>query len=149
MFSQYRDVVFKCVEIIWTYCSEVSPLQSTDISLYRSLSAKCFGLNQAAVSSNWMAISLICRVTSPPLSFLSGPQIMGFYYVDQYVIAWTHRTLGLLWSHHGPVMLWALHMSHICLPFQWEYRSLVMHTVRRHRKERFRVFTVSGHDCDL
>lgn len=81
------------------------------------------------------------------LSFLSGPQIMGFYYGDQCVIGQTWRPQGLL----CPIvaLLWALNMSHICLPHQWECRSLVMHAVRWHGKEKFLVSIMAGVDCDL
>lgn len=73
---------------------------------------------------------------TPP--FLPGPLIMGFYYGDQCVIAQTRRPLGLLCP--TVALLWALHMSHICLLHQWECRSLAVHAVRRHGKEKFLTY---------
>lgn len=101
--------------MISSYWSEVACSLLTSLFTGRSL---------VAVSSNWMEISLICWVTLPPLSLLSGPQIMGLYYFDQCVIARTHRSEDCFGSHHEPIMLWAPDKSHICLSHQWDYKSL-------------------------
>lgn len=89
-----------------------------DISLRRSLCAKWFGSDQAVASWSWMAISLICQVTSPPLSFLSGPSDNGLLLCGPVCNRPDSQTTRIAFffflSRNGPVnALCTAHASHL------------------------------------